>query len=223
MSPSFKVSMIPFPQQIQLIVIVKECCPELGCSWVRIQNFQSSLKVVIFVLNCTSPLPAEPCSSYLCPGAGMCWLLFYGDCLWWESGFRSTFTLLDKLSFQRQKGVKPCPAADGCFDKRPNEENLCKSPHTLKASLTHLRSTWIRMQLHLNGSLCGHEKGLCEFMPGLSLLANVQWLNWWHGVFTDPCQTSESPTKKKQANSPQHHINSIWKDITPISPLLRIQ
>lgn len=63
--------------------------------------------------------------------------------------------------------------------------------------LSHVKgSTWIRMHLSLNGSLCGHEKGLCQFQPGFTLLRNVQWLNWWH-VFAHPCQNQWGTSQKQ--------------------------
>ena len=71
-------------------------------------------------------------------------------------------------------------------------------------SLTLKGATWIRMHRSLNGSLCGRERELCQFQPGFPLLGNVQWLNWWHGVFTHPCQNQWVTGQKRRANIHPH-------------------
>lgn len=43
------------------------------------------------------------------------------------------------------------------------------------------------------------EMGLCQFQPGFPLLGNVQWLNWWHGVFARPCQNYWVTGQKRRA------------------------
>lgn len=119
----------------------------------------------------------------------------------------STFTLktlVGTFIFWRREAVKPCSSANGSLTpgqlKKPYARTLTQHQ---SGALSHVKgATWIRMHSSLNGSLCSHKKGLCQFQPGFPLWGNVLWLNWWHGVFPHPCQNQWVTGQKRWANTP---------------------